>query len=83
MRCRYGNPKKRSQFICLRCLQLNQLGDGIQRSHQRERLHVKDLTCINCKCITKNIEVRHCDWIEDIKEEAARLHIKYYEKQVV
>ena len=75
-----GNPKKMSRFICLRCLRINQLGDGIQRSQQREKFHVKDLTCMNCGCITKNIEIRHCDWLEEIKDKAEKLHIEYYGK---
>lgn len=79
-RCRMGNPKKKSQFICLRCLRINQLGDGIQRIQQREKFHIKDLTCMNCRCITKNIEIRHCDWLEEIKDKAEKLHIEYYGK---
>jgi len=79
-RCKMGNPKKKSQFICLRCLRINQLGDGIQRNQQREKFHIKDLTCMNCECITKNIEIRHCDWIEEIKDKAEKLHIEYYGK---
>ena len=75
-----GNPKKRSRFICLRCLNINQLGDGIQRSQQRKKFHIKDLTCMNCQCITKNIEIRHCDWQEEIKDKAEKLHIRYYGK---
>lgn len=75
-----GNPKKKSQFICLRYLKINQLGDGIQRSQQREKFHIKDLTCMNCGRITKNIEIRHCDWLEEIKDKAEKLHIEYYGK---
>ena len=29
---------------------------------------------------TKNIEVRHCDWLEEIKDKAEKLHIEYYGK---
>lgn len=33
-----GNPKRSSQFLCLRCMQINQLGSGIQRGgHTREK----------------------------------------------
>lgn len=80
-RYRYGNPKKKSQFICLRCLRLGI--EGIQRKSQREKFHRKELFCIYCQMETKHIEIRHCDWIEEIKEEAARLHIKYYEEQAI
>ena len=76
-----GNPKKKSRFICLKCLTENQLGDGIQRSQQREKGHIKDLTCLNCcGIVTKNIEIRHCDWIEEIRDKAEKLHIEYYGK---
>ena len=80
MRCRMGNPKKKSRFICLKCLRINEVGDGIQRTNQREKLHIKDLHCIFCGCTTKNIEVRHCDWIEEIKDKAEKLHSEYYGK---
>ena len=53
-----GNPKKMSRFICCKCLKENQLGSGIQRANQREKGHIKDLTCLNPGCngnITKNI----------------------------
>lgn len=75
-----GNPKRKSRFICLKCLNINEVGDGIQRANQREKGHVKDLHCISCGCVTKNIEVRHCDWLEEIKDKAEKLHIKYYGK---
>lgn len=80
MRCRMGNPKKKSRFICLKCLRINEVGDGIQRTNQREKLHIKDLHCIFCGYTTKNIEVRHCDWLEEIKHKAEKLHIEYYGK---
>ena len=78
---RNGNPKRSSRFICLRCMQLNQCGSGIQRGgHQREKYHIKDLMCINpgCKCKTKNIEVRWCDSYEEIYERAVRERVNYY-----
>lgn len=75
-----GNPKKKSQFICLRCLKINQLGDGIQRIQQREKGHIKDLTCLSCGCITKNLEIRYCDWLEEMMDRAEKLHIEYYGK---
>lgn len=76
--CRIGNPKKKSKFICLKCMKQNQLGDGIQRKQQREFLHIKDLYCVNCKETTKNVEVRFCDFLPKVKEEVPRLHDKYY-----
>ena len=79
-RCKYGNPKKRSSFICLKCLQINQLGDGIQRSQQREKFHIKDLTCmcVNLEEITKNLEVRYCDDFQEMMNKAMELRPKYY-----
>lgn len=81
--CRYnmGNPKKQSRFICLRCLKENFVGSGIQRSNQREKGHIKDLTCINQGCngmITKNIEVRYCDDFNEVMNKAEELHREYY-----
>jgi hypothetical protein len=73
-----GNPKKRSRFICLKCL--NEGIEGIQRTKQREKFHCKELYCIYCNETTKHIEIRHCDWIEEIKDKAEKLHIEYYGK---
>lgn len=75
-----GNPKKRSRFICLKHRGINYVGEGIQRANQREKGHIKDLHCILCGSVTKNIEVRHCDWLEEIKDKAEKLHIEYYGK---
>ena len=75
-----GNPKKKSRFICLRCLNINYVADGIQRINQREKWHIKDLHCVICNNTTKNIEIRHCDWLEEIKERAEKLHKEYYGK---
>lgn len=73
----FGIPNKSSNFICLKCLQLGI--KGIQRGkRQRERFHVKDLYCIYCRETTKQIELRYCDHLPDIMEEAKELHIKYY-----
>ena len=49
--------------------------------NQREKGHVKDLTCINPGCngdITKNIEVRYCDNFGEMMQEAEELHREYY-----
>ena len=75
-RCRMGNPKKMSRFICLKCLQVGIT--GIQRKSQREKYHVKDLFCVYCKQETKHIEVRHCDWIGEVMMRAEELHREYY-----
>jgi hypothetical protein len=42
--CKNGNPKKRSEFICLSCGRI--IMDGIQRPRQREKDHIKDLFCV-------------------------------------
>ena len=78
-----GNPKRASRFICCKCLKENQIGSGIQRANQREKGHIKDLTCINPGCngdITKNIEVRYCDSFDEMMEYAEELHNEYYER---
>lgn len=82
-RCKYGNPKKKSRWICLRCLKENHVGDGIQRGgKQREKNHVKDLVCMctNLGIATKNLEVRYCDNFQEMMDKAERLHIEYYGK---
>ncbi len=80
-RCKMGNPKKKSRFICLKCCKENLVGIGIQRSNQREKGHIKDLTCINRGCdgeITKNLEVRYCDNFHEMMLKAEELHREYY-----
>ena len=78
--CRYkmGNPKKKSQFYCLKHLGINHLGDGIQRGNQRKKGHIKDLYCPQCREIVKCLEIRHCDWLEEIKDKAEKLHKEIY-----
>lgn len=51
---------------------------GIQRKQQREKGHIKDLFCLNCRCITKNIEVRYCDSYDEIYELAKIKRENYY-----
>lgn len=80
-RYKYGNPKKQSRFICCKCLTENLIGAGIQRGgKQREKGHVKDLTCLVCNDITKNAEVRYCDDYLEILDKAMELHREYYGK---
>ena len=86
-RCRMGNPKKMSRFICLKHCGENHVLDGLQRGgHQREKKHIKDLTCINPGCngdVTKNIEVRYCDSFDEMMRKAEELHREYYSEKVV
>ena len=83
-RCRMGNPKKQSRFICLRCLKQNHIGDGIQRfGRQRPIEHEKDLYCLNCKIVSQNLEVRYCDDYEETLEKAIKKHMKTYGKNMV
>ena len=77
-RCKNGNPKRQSRFICLKCLDENTLAQGIQRKIQREKYHIKDLYCIKCRTETKNIEIRYCDSLDDVYEEAIRIRPQYY-----
>lgn len=74
-----GNPKHASRFICMKCMQENMLARGIQRKQQREKFHIKDLTCILCGGIeTKNMEVRYCDDYKDIYAKALEKRENYY-----
>lgn len=86
-RYKNGNPKRQSRFICLCCMRENMLVTGIQRKQQREKEHIKDLFCLHCSCITKNIEVRYCDSYDEIYEFAKKKRENYYtdniERQVV
>ena len=78
-RCRMGNPKKSSRFICLKCLDWKfTYIQGIQRSNQRELGHIKDNVCSHCGEVTKNIEVRYCDSFDEMMDKAEELHRKYY-----
>ena len=55
------------------------LGNGIQRVNQREKGHIKDLTCISCGgIVTKNLEIRYCDSFVDGMKKAEVLHEEYY-----
>ena len=77
-----GNPKRSSQFLCLHCMQINQLGFGIQRGgHTREKWHIKDLTCFNKDCrgiTTKNLEIRWCDDLLEAYDRAEQIRDRYY-----
>jgi len=74
-----GNPKHASRFICMKCMQENMLARGIQRKQQREKFHIKDLTCILCGGIeTKNMEVRYCDDYKEIYTKALEKRENYY-----
>ena len=78
-RCRMGNPKRSSRFICLKCLDWKfTYIQGIQRSNQRQKGHVKDLYCLQCKAVTKNLEVRYCDSFDEMMVKAKELHREYY-----
>lgn len=82
----YGNQKRSSQFLCLHCMKINQLGSGIQRGgNQRKKKHIKDLTCFNKGCngeITKNIEIRWCDDYLEMLNYAQRIRSHYYVDKV-
>ena len=80
-RCRMGNPKRSSRFICCKCLKENRLGSGIQRSNQRSKYHIKDNVCSHCGEV-KTMEVRHCDYLPDIMKKAIRKHNELYDDNV-
>ena len=79
-RCRMGNPKKQSRFVCLKCMKIGI--SGIQRKSQREKFHVKDLFCCTCQEETKHVEIRYCDWIDEVMQKAEELHREYYSGKV-
>lgn len=77
-----GNPKRKSKFICLNCLQENCVGDGIQRKSQRNKEHIKDLSClcVNLEKQTKNLEVRYCDSFDEMMSRAVEIREELLEK---
>lgn len=70
------NPKRKSEFYCIRCG--NKIMSGIQRLSQREKCHVKDLYCYVCKEDVKAVEVRYCDDEREILETLPKLREVYY-----
>lgn len=76
-RCRTGNPKRSSRFICLHCLDWKfTYIQGIQRPNQRELGHIKDNVCTHCGEV-KTMEVRHCDYLPDIMKKAIGNTMRY------
>ena len=80
-RCKMGNPKRSGRFICLSHVGINEIGNGIQRSNQRELGHIKDNVCNRCGEV-KTMEVRHCDYLPDIMKKAIRKHNELYDDNV-
>lgn len=72
---RHDNTNRSSEFICLRCLNKNQVGDKMRRPNMREKDHVKNLCCLCTKLQmrTKNLEVRWCDDFDERMEYARKL----------
>lgn len=73
--CKNGNPKKKSEFICLSCGRI--IMDGIQRPRQREKDHIKDLFCVFEGKDVKSIEVRWCDDVNEIRAKVPELKREY------
>lgn len=71
-----------SRFICLKCGKENSVGAGIYRRRQREKFHVKDLTCLTCGEVTKNVEIRNCDFEMEIREKVPELAKAYYGQKI-
>ena len=72
---RHDNTNRSSEFICLRCLNKNQVGDKMRRPNMREKDHVKNLFCLCTKLQmrTKNLEVRWCDDFDERMEYAKKM----------
>ena len=45
---------------------------------RRKKYHIKDLVCVNCNEITKNIEIRDCDFYEEVIDKAKNIRNNYY-----
>lgn len=76
-----GNAKKSSRFICLRCLNENCVGQGIQRPNTKEKDHIKNLSClcVHTEYKTKNLEVRWCDNFDERMERAIEICGDFYD----
>jgi hypothetical protein len=80
--CKNGNPKKKSRFICLKCLNYKTTCiDGVQRKNQRESGHIKDNVCIRCGNV-QTMEIRYCDYLPDVMKKAIIKHNELYEDNV-
>lgn len=79
---RHDNTNRSSEFICLRCLSKNQVGDKMRRPNMREKDHVKNLCCLCTKLQmrTKNLEVRWCDDFDERMEYAKKIKPRYYDE---
>lgn len=75
-----GNAKNRSEYICLKCLQMKGcVCTGLQRTWGwRENNHEKTQWCVFCKEDVRALEVRQCDDLTEKREMARKLHEKYY-----
>jgi hypothetical protein len=69
-----------SRFICIKCGKENKILTGIHRYRNREYLHVKDVFCLNCNEVTKNVEVRIYDEYEEVNNHLPELYNQYYNK---
>lgn len=66
----------------IKCCRTNHVLDGLQRNKgQREKYQIKDVFCINCQDITKNIEVRYYDSFDEMMDKAESLHGEYYNEK--
>ena len=81
-RCRMGNPKRNSVFICLKCLDWKfTYIQGIQRPNTKELDHIKNLSClcVHMQYKTKNLEVRWCDDYKERMERAIEICRNFYD----
>ena len=65
-----------SRFICLKCMKENM--SIVRLKGRRKKYHIKDLACVNCNEITKNIEIRDCDFYEEVIDKAIKIRNEYY-----
>lgn len=81
-RCKNGNPKKSSRFICLRCLKENCVLQGVQRPKTKEIDHRKNARClcVHMEYKTKNLEVRWCDNFDERMERAKQMRPDFYDE---
>ena len=65
-----------SRFICLKCMRENM--SIVRLKGRRKKYHIKRLGCVNGNEITKKIEIRECDFYEEVIDKAKKIRSDYY-----
>jgi hypothetical protein len=69
-----------SEFYCAECGNRN-IPIGRNTSKKRGKKHIKDLYCVHCKKITKNIELNEKYTLNDFRNDYNKGEFKQYESK--